>query len=98
MEAYRDPDSFFFNDTATSEIYAYAKNLDRDRTGSVAGLLLYARTKEPVVPDDSCEIDGTLIAAKTLDLSLPFPEIAGQLDRIAQPLLDKPAHPWNTAI
>ena len=62
------------------------------------GLLLYARTKEPVVPDDSCEIDGTLIAAKTLDLSLPFPEIAGQLDRIAQPLLDKPAHPWNTAI
>ncbi len=55
----------------------------------MAGLLLYARTKEPVVPDDSCEIDGTLIAAKTLDLSLPFPEIAAQLDRIAQPLLDK---------
>ena len=98
MQSYRDPDSPTIRSGNLYQIYAYAKNLDRDRTGSVAGLLLYARTKEPVVPDDSCEIDGTLIAAKTLDLSLPFPEIAGQLDRIAQPLLDKPAHPWNTAI
>ena len=72
MQSYRDPDSPTIRSGNLYQIYAYAKNLDRDRTGSVAGLLLYARTKEPVVPDDSCEIDGTLIAAKTLDLSLPF--------------------------
>ena len=72
--------------------------MDRDHTGSVAGLLLYARTREAVFPDDLCEIDGNAIAAQSLDLSRPFPEIAGRLDQIAVRLLDKSENPWNTSI
>ena len=98
MQPRRNSDSLALHSGNLYQIYAYAKNLDRNRTGSVAGLLLYARTREAVVPDDLCEVDGTVIAAKTLDLSLPFPEIAAQLDRIAQPLLDKSMVSWNTAI
>ncbi len=65
------------------QIFAYVKNQDKEGTGNVAGLLLYAKTEEALVPDCSFQIGGNRIGAKTLDLNQDFRLIASQLDRIA---------------
>ena len=56
------------------------KNQDRGHTGKVSGLLLYAKTQEALTPDCRYDIDGNIIAAKTLDLNQEFSSIARQLD------------------
>lgn len=66
------------------QIFAYVKNLDREHTGKVGGMLLYARTDAEVQPEESFSIGGNLIWVRTLDLNLPFSEIARQLDRIVE--------------
>ena len=65
------------------QIYAYVKNMDKQNTGNVSGLLLYAKTEEEVFPDgEPFEIGGNSIGAKTLDLNNEFSEIKSQLDII----------------
>lgn len=66
------------------QIFAYVKNHDRDQTGNVSGMLLYAKTQESITPDCIFHIGGNQISVKTLDLNLPFASIAAQLDKIAQ--------------
>lgn len=68
------------------QIFSYVKNLDKENTGNVSGLLLYAKTDELVYPDNSYKMDGNRIAAKTLDLNCDFSKIKEQLDRIASSL------------
>lgn len=65
------------------QIFAYVKNMDRNATGNVSGLLLYAKTNELDVPYSKCNIGGNTISAQTLDLDRKFEDIKGQLDRIA---------------
>lgn len=66
------------------QIFAYVKNMDKDNTGNVSGLLLYAKTDEEVFPDGkSFMIGGNSIGAQTLDLNKYFLLIAKQLDEIA---------------
>lgn len=65
------------------QIFTYVKNKDRFNTGNVAGMLLYARTDELVQPNQEYVISNNKIWVKTLDLNLPFVEIAGQLNKIA---------------
>ena len=65
------------------QIFTYVKNQDRDNTGNVAGVLLYARTDEAVTPDCMFRMGGNLIGAKTLDLNVDFKVIASQLDKLA---------------
>ena len=65
------------------QIYAYVKNMDKENTGNVSGLLLYAKTQDEVFPDGKpFEIGGNRIGAKTLDLNNEFSEIKSQLDII----------------
>ncbi len=64
------------------QIYAYVKNMDKENTGNVAGLLLYAKTEESIVPDVTYNVGGNQIGAKTLDLNQDFQQIAAQLDEI----------------
>lgn len=59
------------------------KNLDRNQTGNVAGMLLYAKTQEQITPNNKYSMDGNTIWVRTLDLNLPFPQIAEQLEKIA---------------
>ncbi len=59
------------------------KNLDRNQTGNVAGMLLYAKTQEQITPNNKYSMDGNTIWVRTLDLNLPFPRIAEQLEKIA---------------
>lgn len=65
------------------QIYAYVKNADRARSGLVSGLLLYAKTDEPITPNASYQMDGNMIRVSTLDLDSDFCCIQKQLDSIA---------------
>lgn len=64
------------------QIYTYVKNEDRDNTGLVSGLLLYAKTEDWVQPYVDVNIGGNFIGASTLDLDTPFPLLKEQLDEI----------------
>ncbi len=65
------------------QVFAYVKNLDKDNTGNVAGMLLYAKTQEQITPNNKYSMGGNTIWVKTLDLNLPFTQIADQLEKTA---------------
>lgn len=66
------------------QIFAYVKNFDKNNSGNVSGLLLYAKTEEEVFPNGKpFAVDGNRIGARTLDLNQNFNEISQQLDDIA---------------
>lgn len=65
------------------QIFTYVKNQDKDLTGNVAGVLLYAKTDEDITPDCMFNMGGNMIGAKTLDLNKEFSIIASQLDKLA---------------
>ncbi len=67
------------------QIFSYVKNMDRENTGDVSGLLLYAKTGEELFPEGELfVIGGNSIGAKTLGLDQEFDLIAKQLDRIVE--------------
>lgn len=65
------------------QLFTYVKNLDKANTGNVAGMLLYAKTQEQITPNSKYSMGGNTIWVKTLDLNLPFTQIAEQLEKIA---------------
>ena len=65
------------------QIYTYVKNEDKQHTGNVSGMLLYAKTDEEISPWLSVPIGGNQISVQTLDLNRSFIEISDSLDRIA---------------
>ena len=66
------------------QIFTYVKNQDKDNTGNVAGLLLYAKTDEAITPDCMFNMGGNQIGAKTPDLNVDFKVISAQRDKIAE--------------
>ena len=68
------------------QIFTYVKNKAANG-GDVSGMLLYAQTDEAIQPDNSYMMSGNRISVKTLDLSREFPEIAAQLNEIADSFL-----------
>ena len=64
------------------QIFTYVKNLDKDRNGNVSGMLLYAQPDDDLVLDSTYRMSGNNISVKTLNLDLPFADIAKQLDEI----------------
>lgn len=64
------------------QIYTYVKNFDKERTGNVSGMLLYAKTDETVLPHNSYKMGGNKISVDTLDLDCEFDEIRKQLNEI----------------
>lgn len=67
------------------QIFTYVKNKEAQVAGSgqhVAGMLLYAKTDEDLVPDNVYHMGSNQISVKTLDLGQDFHKIAGQLDQI----------------
>lgn len=69
------------------QIFTYVKNQDVRNTGNVSGILLYAKTDEPITPDCVFTMGGNRIGAKTLDLNTDFKHIARQLDELAEEFL-----------
>lgn len=66
------------------QIYTYVKNMDKNHTGNVSGMLLYAKTTEARTPDHKYSIDGNIFYARCLDLNKEFEDIAAQLRQIAE--------------
>ena len=65
------------------QIYSYVKNMDKDHTGDVEGMLLYAGTDEPVKEMRDVSMDGNTFHIRTLDLSGEWADIKNTLDEIA---------------
>lgn len=66
------------------QIFSYVKNMDKNRTGTVSGILLYAQTEADIYPDFVYSMDGNRIGAKTLNLNKNFDEIKYQLNQLIQ--------------
>ena len=69
------------------QIFTYVKNKAYgfpDGSHQVAGMLLYAKTDEELQPNQTYQMHGNTISVRTLDLNLPFEEIAGQLDNVVK--------------
>lgn len=62
------------------QIFSYVKNMDKDDTGDVSGMLLYAKTEEDISPDMDAVFGKNRILVKTLDLNNGFKEIKAQLE------------------
>ena len=77
-------DKYTLHSNNVYQIFTYVKNQDKDNTGNVAGILLYAKTDEDITPDCVFNMGGNQIGAKTLDLNKDFPLIAAQLDKLAE--------------
>ena len=69
------------------QIFTYVKNRSYqfgEEDNTVSGMLLYAKTEEEIQPDNVYQMHGSQISVKTLDLNLPFAEIADQMDGIVE--------------
>lgn len=69
------------------QIFTYVKNREyqfNTADHTVSGMLLYARTDSTIQPNNVYQMHGNQISIRTLDLGLPFEDIAGQLDRIVE--------------
>jgi 5-methylcytosine-specific restriction enzyme subunit McrC len=64
------------------QIFTYVKNSDKESTGNVSGVLLYAKTDETVTPNNDFIIGGNKISLKTLDLSQEWSMITTQLEEL----------------
>lgn len=68
------------------QIFTYVKNKEYELAGKphqVAGMLLYAKTDEILIPNKIYQMSGNQISVRTLNLNCDFSKIAAQLDEIA---------------
>ena len=82
MQTIEQYDSHTLRSNNLYQIYTYVKNKDKNHTGNVSGLLLYAKTDEDITPNHDYRMGGNKISVRTLDLNRPFGLIARQLDKI----------------
>lgn len=69
------------------QIFTYVKNKEIELAAQpheVSGMLLYAKTDEVVLPNNSYLMSGNKISVKTLDLDCDFSDIANQLNKIVE--------------
>lgn len=69
------------------QMFTYVKNRHYDfgdAPHTVSGMILYAKTGEQIQPDTEIDLHGNHFSVKTLDLNLPFSEIAAQMNAIAE--------------
>lgn len=75
--------SYTIHSSNLYQIFSYVKNKDIVHDGSVAGMLLYAKTQEDSAPNVEYKMSGNRIFVRSLDLNLPFEKIKEQLEKIA---------------
>lgn len=67
------------------QIFTYVKNKESElhnKHHEVSGMLLYAKTDESLLPNNTYKMKGNRIIVRTLDLDCDFEEIAKQLNEI----------------
>ncbi|MBF4482105.1 5-methylcytosine-specific restriction endonuclease system specificity protein McrC [Dehalococcoides mccartyi] len=68
------------------QIFTYVKNKESQLSSQpheVSGMLLYAKTDEAALPNNTYRMSGNRISVQTLNLDCTFEQIAAQLDAIA---------------
>lgn len=67
------------------QVFTYVKNKQLEsENGEVSGMLLYAKTDEEILPNNTYKMSGNTISVKTLDLNKDFNFIKEQLDNIVE--------------
>ena len=66
------------------QIYTYVKNYDKENTGEVSGLLLYAKTDEELEPKGDYMMGKNHVSIDYLDLNVEFEDIKGKMDSIVE--------------
>ena len=69
------------------QLFTYVKNKEVElatQPHEVSGMLLYAKTDETVLPNNSYMMSGNRISVKTLDLDCDFSQIANRLNNIVE--------------
>lgn len=72
------------------QIFTYVKNKEaelKSQPHEVSGMLLYARTDEDIVPDNTYHMSGNKISVRTLDLNCDFSKIREQLNNLVESVL-----------
>lgn len=64
------------------QIYTYVKNEDKEKTGNICGLLLYAKTDENDIVWNEYNMDGNIIIIANIDLSKTFDLVKNKLESI----------------
>lgn len=73
------------------QLFTYVKNKEVElatQPHEVSGMLLYARTDETVLPNNSYMMSGNKISVKTLDLDCDISKIAYQLNKVVEEHFD----------
>lgn len=70
------------------QIFAYVKNKDKQQTGKVNGVLLYAQTIDEETPEKSFLIGGNLFGIHVLNLNTEWNIICRQLDFLLEKYLN----------
>lgn len=69
------------------QIFTYVKNKEAELSSkphNVSGMLLYAKTDESLLPNNSYRMSGNKISVRTLDLDRNFDDISSQLKAIVE--------------
>lgn len=77
-------DKYTLNSGNLYQIFTYVKNEDKNHTGNVSGLLLYAKSNEGAVPTANFSVGGNRISVDVLDLNQDFSLIKQKLDNIVK--------------
>ena len=80
MQTQYNTDTFRSNNLY--QIFTYVKNEDKNNTGLVSGMLIYAKTDEIIIPSITYSLGSNQIGVKTLDLGKDFSILRKQLDAI----------------
>lgn len=73
------------------QIFTYVKNKEYELKGTehtVSGMLLYAKTDEEILPDNTYLMSGNRIDVRTLNLDCDFCDIKKQLDSVIKEFFD----------
>ena len=87
LQKYYDKETYRNNNL--NQIFTYVQNYDKDRTGNVSGILLYAKTKHEVIKETERIIHGNKIGVKVVDLNQDFKQIKTKLNNIADIFINK---------
>lgn len=76
-------DSYSWHNSNLNQVFTYVKNEDKNNSGKVSGMLLYAKTDELYIKDESYNMGGNKISINIIDLTKDFETIKNKLNTIA---------------
>ncbi len=80
----KNHDKLKFHSNNLYQMFAYVHNFQAHNPDKeVSGMLLYAKTQEEIVPNDTVKLHGNMFTIRTLDLNCDFVNICHELDAIA---------------